>query len=137
MPGARKIKAGRPKIKEEERNRPVTFSASPALIAHIKNQSDLFFAGNKTRYIVHKLSLSKHGQIRTANQEIDRIELHKLIKEINKIGTNLNQIARRTNLGFRKDEPLKKALADNAEKMDMAIALLNQILQTNNPNFEE
>lgn len=136
MPGARKIKAGRPKIKEEEKNRPVVFSASPALISHIKNQSDLFFGGNKTKYIVHKLTLTKHGQIPTKYDSVDRLELYKMIKEINKIGNNLNQIARRTNMGFRKDDPLKNALSRNEKKMDEAITIMNKILQTNNPNFE-
>lgn len=136
MPDARKPKAGRPKIKEGEKNRPITFSASPALINKIREQSELLFGGNRTKYIVHKISLTKHGQIKSQDSSIERIELYKLIKEINKIGTNLNQIARRTNMGFRKDDPLKNALHRNEEKMDEAISLMNRILQSGNPNFE-
>lgn len=135
MPGARKIKAGRPKKKEEEKNRPVVFSASPALISYIKDRADVLFGGNKTKYIVHKLTITAHGKIKTNDAYVDRLELYKLIKEINKIGTNLNQIARRTNMGFRKDDPLKNALSRNEKKMDEAITLINKILQANNPNF--
>src|SRR5680860_1202336 len=101
-----------------------------------KDRADTLFGGNRTKYIVHKLTVTKHGQIRTNDDSVDRIELYKLIKEINKIGTNLNQIARRTNMGYRKDDPLKNALDRNEKKMDEAITMINRILQTNNPNFE-
>lgn len=132
-----KIKnVGRPKISEDKKHKMVGFAASPDLIQSIKEQSELLFGGNKTKYIVHKLTQKSSITVKNEAAILDRSELYTLIKEINKIGTNINQIARRTNLGFRKDEPLKKALSETQNKLDKTISLLNSVLQINNPNFE-
>ncbi len=128
-------RAGRPEVEEKLKHKTVSFSASPDLIKTIDNHSKQLFGGNRTKYIVHKLSQKGSSSNKNGTPEVDRIELYKLIKEVNKIGNNINQIARRTNLGFRKDEPLKKSLASTQEKLDELISLMNTIIQKNNPNF--
>ena len=128
-------RVGRPEVEEILKHKTVSFSASPDLIKTIDNHSKQLFGGNRTKYIVHKLSQKGSSSNKNGTPEVDRIELYKLIKEVNKIGNNINQIARRTNLGFRKDEPLKKSLANTQEKLDELITLMNTIIQKNNPNF--
>ncbi|MGB3150102.1 MAG: plasmid mobilization relaxosome protein MobC [Maribacter sp.] len=128
--------AGRPKIDEKMKHRTISFSASPALLKNIEDHAKQLFGSNRTKYIVHKLS--QHGSYSNKNgtPQVDKIELYKLIKEVNKIGNNINQIARSTNLGFRKDEPLKNSLSTTQQKIDELITLMNTILQKNNPNFK-
>ena len=82
------------------------------------------------------LTQNSGPQFENAYSNIDKAELFKLIKEVNKIGTNVNQIARKTNLGFRKDEPLKIALEETQNKIDEVIVLMNKIIQFRNPNFK-
>ncbi|MEM7485704.1 MAG: plasmid mobilization relaxosome protein MobC [Bacteroidota bacterium] len=133
----KKIKnVGRPKVPEELKYKGVNFTASPTLIADINEKADLLFGGNKTKYIVHMLTQNSGPQLENTYSNIDKAELFKLIKEVNKIGTNVNQIARRTNLGFRKDEPLKIALEETQNKIDEVIVLMNMIIQFGNPNFK-
>lgn len=113
----------------------VSFTAPPELFKDITDKSDILFSGNKTKYLVHVLT-QKRQHIEVNNDiKIEKVELYKLIKEVNKIGNNINQIARRTNLGFRKDEPLKDSLLETQKKLDEAITLMNSIIQSNNPNF--
>lgn len=131
-----KDKAGRPLIEEKLKNKMVGFSASPQLIETIDKHAKQLFGGSRTKYIVHKLSQNSSNLNTGSSQTVEKIELYKLIKEVNKIGTNINQIARRTNLGFRKDEPLKNALSETENKIDELITLMNTIIQTNNPNFK-
>jgi len=130
------LRAGRPKVQEKLKHKTVSFSASPDLIKTIDKHAKQLFGGNRTKYIVHKLSNKGSSAIKTGSAKVDKIELYKLIKEVNKIGNNINQIARGTNLGFRKDEPLKKALTNTQEKLDELITLMNNIIQKNNPNFK-
>ena len=129
-------KAGRPELEEELKHKPVSFSASPDLIKDINEKADLLFDGNRTKYIVYKLSQKRIVSGENINSSIEKAELYKLIKEINKIGNNINQIARKTNLGFRSDESLKKSLSETQIKLDEAITLMNRIIQFNNPNFK-
>ena len=129
-------RAGRPEVEEKLKHRTVSFSASPDLIKTIEAHAKQLFGGNRTKYIVHKLSQKGSYSNTNGTPEVDRIELYKLIKEVNKIGNNINQIARRTNLGFRKDEPLKNSLSNTQEKIDELITLMNTILQKKNPNFK-
>ncbi len=128
-------RAGRPEVEDKLKHKTVSFSASPDLIMTIDKHSKQLFGGNRTKYIVHKLSHKGSFSIINGTPEVDKIELYKLIKEVNKIGNNINQIARGTNLGFRKDEPLKKSLSNTQEKLDEVITLMNSIIQKNNPNF--
>ena len=126
---------GRPRIPDEKKHKGVTFTASPDLVNDIDKKANQLFGGNKTKYIVHKLTQKGGFSGKKNGIEVEKIELYKLIKEVNKIGSNINQIARRTNLGYRRDEPLKKSLAINQEKLDELITLMNRIVQSNNPNF--
>tara|TARA_R110000744_G_scaffold181413_3_gene300574 strand:+ start:325 stop:738 length:414 start_codon:yes stop_codon:yes gene_type:complete len=126
---------GRPRIPDEKKHKVVTFTASPDLVNDIDKKANQLFGGNKTKYIVHKLTQKGGFSGKKNGIEVEKIELYKLIKEVNKIGSNINQIARRTNLGYRRDEPLKKSLAINQEKLDELITLMNRIVQSNNPNF--
>ncbi|NJB38142.1 plasmid mobilization relaxosome protein MobC [Croceivirga sp. JEA036] len=121
----------------------ISFTCSPELFEQIKERSETYFGGKTTKYIVHKLSqdhnsqaLNSPSRIRNNPVEFDRIELYKLIKEVNKIGTNINQIAHKTNLGFRRDQALKEALDITQEKLDHTVSTINQLLQLNNPNFK-
>lgn len=128
-------RAGRPEVEDKLKHRTVSFSASPALLKTIDDHSKQLFGGNRTKYIVHKLSQKGSYSNKNGSPVVDRIELYKLIKEVNQIGNSINQIARRTNLDFRKDEPIKRSLTNTQDKLDELITLMNTILQKNNPNF--
>jgi len=138
--GIKKIKnVGRPPMKEHEKRKTISFKAKPTLLKSIDSQSKLLFGGNRTKYITYCLNKKSNQNIKINSNsgDADRLYFYELIKEINKIGTNINQIAKRVNIGLNSDKAIIEGLDSNKKIMEDLMNILTDKLRENSPMLKK
>ena len=131
-----KRKATKPTLPPGEKKVPVTFRVHPSVKELYQEKADLLFGGNVTKYITYTLEDKKNNEITlpTSHEKVDRSLFYSLIRELNKTGNNLNQLARKANMGHFINSPLEKTLQDLIKQKEELFALLVEKLEDKIPN---
>ena len=111
---------------KKQKNRKRNISVSVRMTPEEKIQFDkkVLKSGLTQSDFFIKTALQKEIKVVGSVEQLDR-----LIFEINKIGVNLNQIAKRMNEGnfFQAEEALEKIKTDYKKSLDVMIDLLEQV----------
>ena len=129
-------KKGKPTLPPGEKKVTITFRTHPKKKLYYQDKADLLFGGNLTRFIEYQLEDQQNNKIsvQSSEEKVDRSQFYALIRELNKIGNNLNQLTRKANMGHFINTSLEKNLAEMREKNQKLFALLVDKLEENIPN---
>lgn len=132
----KKQKLGRPFLAPEERKVNVGFKTKPDKKREIEEKANTLFGGNMSKYINYKLFSDEKKITLTPNSTTtsDRTEFYALVRELNKIGNNLNQLTRKAHMGHFINEELEKTLIELLTKKESIFSKLVEILNANVPN---
>ncbi|GAA4277532.1 MobC family plasmid mobilization relaxosome protein [Aquimarina mytili] len=130
-------KLGRPPLPESEKKVSITFKTHPKNKAKYIEKADVLFGGNLSNYINYVLQNKNNSEISlpSKGENVDRAVFYALVRELNKIGANLNQLTRKANMGHFINDDLEKTLKELSQKKEELFAKLVDKLDENVPNI--